>query len=156
MDNIENHGNTVMTAALHSSTPSGARPVTGYIADDLLHFHRPDGQLEYQRVMDFAKLKKADIAKLARVSPTSVRWDDKMPESVAERLQQIANIANLVAEFFHGDAKKVALWFSLPNPSLGDISPRDLIRAGRYKLLQNFVLDAREAEYAGRGKAAST
>jgi hypothetical protein len=36
----------------------------------------------------------------------------------------------------------------LPNPILGNISPRNMIRAGRYKRLINFVLGAREAERA--------
>jgi hypothetical protein len=51
-------------------------------------------------------------------------------------------------EYFNGDACKVALWFELANPMLGNISPRNMIRAGRYKRLLNFVLDSREAENA--------
>jgi len=34
------------------------------------------------------------------------------------------------------------LWFRLPNPLLGDVSPRDMIRYGRYAKLQEFVMDA--------------
>jgi len=51
---------------------------------------------------------------------------------------------NLVAEFFDGDPVKTALWFRTPNPMLGDMSPRDMIRYGRYKRLQKFILEARE------------
>ena len=43
---------------------------------------------------------------------------------------------------------KVGLWFELANPQLGGISPRTMIRAGRYKRLLNFVLEARAAEQA--------
>ena len=55
-----------------------------------------------------------------------------------------------VAEYFDGDAQKVALWFELRNPQLGNISPRNMIRGDRYKRLLNFVLEAREAEAAAR------
>lgn len=47
-----------------------------------------------------------------------------------------------VVEFFDGDTSRAALWFWLPNPLLGDISPRDMIRYGRYAKLQEFVTDA--------------
>ena len=77
-----------------------------------------------------------------------MRFDVNIPQPVAERLHELANIANLVAEFFKGDAHKVGLWFELANPMLGNISPRTMIRAGRYKRLLNFVMEAREAEQA--------
>ena len=44
--------------------------------------------------------------------------------------------------FFEGDVAKTALWFRLPNPLLGDVSPRDMIRYGRYARLQEFVVEA--------------
>lgn len=74
-----------------------------------------------------------------------------MPEnhsltSYVNREDLLANIANLVSEYFQGDAQKVKLWFHLPNPMLGNISPRDMVRLGRYERLLNFVLDAHEAE----------
>jgi hypothetical protein len=94
------------------------------------------------------QLSKADLSKLAGVAKSSVRFDANIPAPVAERLREIANIANLVAEFFNGDAQKVGLWFELPNTMLGNISPRNMIRADRYKRLINFVLNAREAERA--------
>jgi hypothetical protein len=68
--------------------------------------------------------------------------------SPQQRLREIANIANLVAEFFNGDVQKVGLWFEVANPSLGNVSPRNMIRIGRHKRLLNFVLRAREAEAA--------
>jgi hypothetical protein len=50
-----------------------------------------------------------------------------------------------VAGYFEGDIEKTALWFRTPNPMLGNISPRDMIRFGRYKRLLKFVTEAREA-----------
>lgn len=126
---------------------AGSHPITGHIADDVLGLYR-GGEPDYRRVADLARLSKEDLSKIAKVSKSSVRFDDAIPAAVAERLREIANIANLVAEFFEGDAHKVGLWFELPNPQLGNISPRTMIRGNRYKRLLNFVLDAREAEHA--------
>lgn len=100
--------------------------------------------LDYSRVSNFLELNKKELSKVAGVSAQSVRFDHKIPNDLKERLEQIANICNLVAEVFDGDAKKTALWFRTPNPMLGDLSPRDMIRYGRYKRLQKFVLNARE------------
>jgi hypothetical protein len=130
-----------------TATSTSTRPITGHIANDLLGFYR-EGRTDYKRVADVAKLSKEDLSKIADVAKSSVRFDEAIPAAVAERLREIANIANLVAEYFNGDAQKVGLWFELPNPMLGNVSPRTLIRGNRYKRLLNFVLDAREAEAA--------
>jgi hypothetical protein len=126
--------------------PNPRAPIVSHIAtQDLLRLYR-DGHPDYKRIADLTKLSKADLSKIAQVAKSSVRFDAHIPEPVAVRLREIANIANLVAEFFGGDAQKVALWFEIANPMLGNISPTDMIRFGRYKRLLNFVSDAREAE----------
>ena len=128
-------------AAVRRTSPS----IVSHIAkDDPLHFYR-DGHPDYKRVADFVKLNKVDLGRIAGVAKSSVRFDAHIPEPVAERLREIANIANLVAQFFEGDAQKVGLWFEIANPLLGNVSPRDMIRIGRYKPLLSFVLEAREA-----------
>jgi hypothetical protein len=101
-----------------------------------------DQTLKAREVVDFLQLKKPDVAKVAGVAPASVRFDHKMPREVHERLEEIANICALVAEFFAGDVTKTALWFRTRNPLLGDISPRDMIRFGRYGKLRQFVMEA--------------
>ena len=105
-----------------------------------------DGRPDYKRIAELTKLSKTDLGKISQVAKSSVRFDAHIPEPVAERLREIANIANLVAEFFAGDAQKVGLWFEIANPMLGNISPRTMIRLGKYKRLLSFVLQAREAE----------
>lgn len=135
------------TAALEMPKILQTRPITGHIAEDVLGLTRK-GQTDYRRVVELVQLSKEDLSKIANVAKSSVRFDEAIPLPVAERLREIANIANLVGEFFDGNPEKVALWFELPNPLLGDISPRNMIRGGRYKRLLNFVLDAREAERA--------
>lgn len=131
---------------------AGMKPGIAAIADhiaqqDLLGLLR-DGKPDYKRIAGLVRLSKSDLGKLANVATSSVRFDANIPVPVAERLRELANIANLVAEYFNGDVHKVGLWFELPNPMLGNISPRNMIRGGRYKRLLNFVLDAREAERA--------
>lgn len=98
--------------------------------------------LNGRKVVDFLDLKKPEVAKVAGVATASVRFDKKMPAEVRERVEGIANIIELVAQFFDGDVGKTALWFKTPNPMLGNISPRDMIRYGRYDRLRRFVVDA--------------
>ncbi len=130
-----------------STIATAANPITGHVANDVLGFYS-QGSPDYKRVADLVRLSKEDLSKIAKVAKASVRFDEAIPSAVAERLREIANIANLVAEYFGGDERKVGLWFELPNPMLGSISPRTMIRGNRYKRLLNFVLDAREAESA--------
>jgi len=74
-----------------------------------------------------------------------VRFDSRIPAELRERLTEIATICELVAEHFDGDVAKTALWFRVPNPLLGNLSPRDQIRLGRYRKVLKFVFEAREA-----------
>ena len=117
--------------------------------------------LKAREVAQFLDLGKRDVAKLAGVAPASVRFDQKIPREVLERLQEIANICGLVAQFFAGDVAKTALWFKTANPLLGNITPRDMIRCGRYKKLHRFVMSAMEENAAGqrtkaRGRASAS
>lgn len=91
-------------------------------------------------VQSFLGLKKEDVSRLADVSPKSVRFDDAMPEPVRERLQEMAVAINWVARVFGGDVDKTVAWFQTRNPLLGDISPRDMIRLGRFEQLRKFIL----------------
>ncbi len=114
-----------------------------------------DTGFQAKSVADFLDLRNAEVAKIARIAKNSVRFDDEIPRDMRERLEEIANICNLVAQFFAGDAQKTVLWFRTKNPMLGDISPRDMIRFGRYDKLRRFVIDAqtgRDADRHARGK----
>jgi hypothetical protein len=55
---------------------------------------------------------------------------------------ELEQLCEQVVGFFEGDVNRAALWFRLPNPLLGDLSPRDMIRYGRYAKLQQFVTEA--------------
>ena len=67
-----------------------------------------------------------------------------MPRELSEILLQWAVLFNKVAEHFKGDVHKTNLWFNVPNPLLGNVSPKDMIRLGRYKKLYSFVVQAIE------------
>ena len=131
--------------------------VFGTVADrDYLGFWANE-TLNARGVMDFLDIDKRDVAKDAGVAPASVRFDQNIPKAVLDHLERIANICALVAQFFAGDVRKTALWFKTKNPLLGDISPRDMIRYGRYEKLRRFVMEALEenaaAAAAGEGRA---
>lgn len=107
-----------------------------------------------KRVPDFLDLKKEDVSHITNVSVNSVRYDEAMPEQVRARLEEIANTINWVARAFGGDADKTATWFRMPNPLLGDVSPRDMIRLGRYERLRKFIINAmKERETQAPAKA---
>ena len=97
---------------------------------------------EPKRVPEALGLKKQDVSRLASVSVKSVRYDDAMPEQMRERLEEIAQTVNLVAQMFDGDAEKAVAWFKARNPMLGDVSPREMIRLGRYERLRKFIVNA--------------
>ena len=111
------------------------------VPDDLLHFGHGDS-FDAKRVPSLLGLKKEDVSRLASVSVKSVRYDDAIPEQMRERLEEIASTINMVAKAFDGDAEKTSAWFRARNPMLGDVSPRDMIRLGRYERLRKFVINA--------------
>ena len=111
------------------------------VPDDILQFGHGDS-FDAKRVPSLLGLKKEDVSRLASVSVKSVRYDDAIPEQVRERLEEIANTINMVARAFDGDPDKTTAWFRARNPMLGDVSPRDMIRLGRYERLRKFIINA--------------
>lgn len=58
------------------------------------------------------------------------------------RSRELANLANLVSDYFEGDQDRVALWLGTANPMLGGISPTELVCMGRYQVVLDYVLEA--------------
>jgi hypothetical protein len=134
----------VWSIAVLTAVPTG-HPIMDYTPALFQNVARHDrlgfwgGQkLDYRRVAEFLDLTTQDVARLSGVAKSSVRFDDKIPLEVKERLEWTANICNLVFDFFGNDAT-TALWFKAPNPMLGIVAPRDMIRLGGYKKLLLFV-----------------
>lgn len=99
------------------------------------------GRPDYQRVVELLDFNKKDVATATNVPRVSVRYDQKIPAELADRFREWAIALNLVAQYFN-DEEKTVLWFKTPNPLLGDIAPRDMIRVGRFKKLLRFILNA--------------
>lgn len=111
------------------------------VPDDVLAFGRGTG-FNPKMVADWMSLDNADVSRISAVSRKSVRYDQNMPKAVGERLEEIAQVANMVARIFNGDAVKTAQWFKTKNPMLGDVSPRDMVRLGRYDRLRKYIITA--------------
>lgn len=95
-----------------------------------------------KKVVDFLEFNKEDVAKATGLPKASIRYDERIPDELVQRLLEIGVICELVANYFKGDLQKTALWFRIKNPALGNISPRDMIRYGRYQKLVKFVQNA--------------
>ena len=95
-----------------------------------------------KKVVEFLDLSRSDISKAMKMDKESVRFDDQITKDLERRLYEIANICELMAGYFNGDIQKTALWFKIKNPVLGGITPRDMIRYGRYKKLELFIRNA--------------
>lgn len=109
--------------------------------NDSLKFWRDHG-LDYERVRDIVGLSNSDLSRVAEIARSSVRFDSRIPPELKDRMEQIANCCAMLADHFNGDAQKVSLWFKAPNPMLGNVSPRDMIRYGRFAKLQRFIVEA--------------
>lgn len=117
--------------------------------DDKLGFGS-GSQFRPKSVVDWLSFSNEDVSRIAAVSRASVRYDESAPKAVLERMQEIANIANMVASIFE-DPDKTALWFKTKNPMLGDVTPRDMVRLGRYDRLRKFIISAM-SDRAANGK----
>jgi hypothetical protein len=93
------------------------------------------------KVAEFLNYKKEDVSVASGVPVSSVRYDDRMPGDLRQRMLEWAVAINLVGHFFK-DQDKTILWFQVPNPLLGNIAPRDMIRIGRFEKLLKFIQTA--------------
>jgi len=107
-------------------------------------------------VVKFLRFSKADVASISMVAATSVRYDQRMPRAMLQRLARIAHICALVARHFEGDAARTRLWFTTSNPWLEYNTPRDMILLGRCDALHRLVAEAREPDAAAADPGSGT
>ncbi len=119
----------------------GTVPTSNYLG----LFGAGAGETDLKKTADFLEFKKNDVATATNIPVHSVRFDARIPAEAKERLTEIATVCELVAGYFGGDIAKTALWFKVANPLLGNLSPRDQIRLGRYRKVLKFVLQAQDA-----------
>ena len=109
--------------------------------EDYLSLFASSGKPDYQKVVELLEFKKKDVAKASNVPEESVRYDQKMPKELQDRLTEWAMALAVVGRYFK-DLQKTVLWFKVPNPLLGNIAPREMIRVGRFNKLFRFILNA--------------
>ncbi len=107
--------------------------------NDPCHLFMESGAPDAQKVLGLLKFTKQELAVATNTPISSIHYDDKMSQELKDCLLEWAVALNLVAIFFNNDIHKTTLWFSTPNPLLGDISPREMIIVGRFKKLYAFI-----------------
>ncbi len=108
---------------------------------DVCHLFYKNLQPDTKRVAKFLNYNKEDISAAANVPLSSVRFDERIPEALLERAREWAIAINLVGDFFQ-DERKTMFWFQTPNPLIGNISPKEMIRRGRFRKLLEFIQTA--------------
>jgi len=109
--------------------------------DHLSLFKSGTGRPDYQKVVKLLDFKKKDVARAFHLPVQSVRYDQKIPKELAERITEWAIALATVADYFQ-DSQKTMLWFRTANPLLGNVAPREMLRFGRFKKLHRFILNA--------------
>ncbi len=97
------------------------------------------GRVQLEEVRKLLELSKREFARAAQASQKQMADALKIPKEIEERVRIWALVLEEVARFFDGDVKKTALWFNIPNPLLGELSPRDMILYGRARKLLQIV-----------------
>lgn len=103
--------------------------------------YNEQGRVQLEEVRKLLDLSKSDFAKAAHSSQKQMADALRIPKEVEERVRVWALVLEEVARFFDGDVKKTVLWFNIPNPLLGEVSPRDMILYGRASKLLQIVRD---------------
>jgi hypothetical protein len=96
-----------------------------------------------KKVMNMLHFSKDDLAVATGFSARKIRLDERMQAEIENRIREWALAINLVAGFFK-DINKTILWFQTPNPLLGNVSPANMIKMGRFGKLLRFIQTARE------------
>jgi hypothetical protein len=99
------------------------------------------GRTDYRKVVELLALSKQEVARASNVPKQFVRYDQRIPKELENRIKEWAIAVAQVAAYFR-DAQKTALWFQVPNPQLGNVPPRDMIRFGRFRKLNRFIFNA--------------
>lgn len=126
--------------------------MTNQAQGDLFEASPPDyfglfnasGTANAKKIAQLLNYRRQDISIAADTPLSRVRLEpNKIPRELLERVAEWGLALNSVGNFFK-DVKRTVLWFQTPNPMLGNISPREMIRMGRFKKLWIFIQTALE------------
>jgi len=109
------------------------RKILSFIYDE-------NNEVNVRELMGFLHLEKSEIAALCGIKQESVRFDERMPVDVRNLFIEIANMCELVGQYFEGDPVKTETWFKVVNPKLNNQSPVHLIKAGKCKDITDLLL----------------
>ena len=59
-----------------------------------------------------------------------------------------AELRGILHDYFDGDTDKVTLWLATANPSLGNVIPNDMLKAGKLDNLLKFARSAMDEHEA--------
>lgn len=108
---------------------------------DILGLFSEQGRPDARKITELLDYRRQDVSVATGVPVSKVRLDNRIPREVLERVSEWGVALNLVGNFFKNQQKTV-LWFKTPNPMLGNVTPRDMIRMGRFKKLMVFIQTA--------------
>ncbi|MBN20375.1 MAG: hypothetical protein CL678_03730 [Bdellovibrionaceae bacterium] len=112
--------------------------------NDYFGLFGPEGQPDAQKITDLLRYRRKDVSVASDIPLNKVRLEPtRIPRELLERVAEWGVALNLVGNFFK-DKKKTILWFQTPNPMLGNMSPREMIKVGRFKKLLTFIQTALE------------
>ena len=87
--------------------------------------------------------KEEKIVKALKKTGKFKKGDPAMYAIAASRAEALDKVGKEDADIDNdGDTDKTVLWFKARNPLLGDISPKEMIRLGRYERLRKFIINA--------------
>ena len=112
--------------------------------NDVLNLFNKNGEPDAGRIADILNYGRKDVSVATDIPLDKVRLESlRIPRELKERIREWGTAINLVANHFK-DEKKTVLWFQTPNPMLGNVSPREMIIAGRFRKLLKFIQTALE------------
>lgn len=97
------------------------------------------GDFNYHEAAKFFGMDKKKVAKAAGVAEASVRYDARMPTDLKDFFMEIISVLSVVSSHLGHDKEKTKLWFSMPNPLLGGVTPAEMIFIGKHKKLMKLI-----------------
>jgi len=119
--------------------PASSTDLFATAATDHLGIFDDDGEPDAKKIAAILHYNRRDVSAAADLPISKVRLEpNRIPRELAQRITEWGIALNTVAEHFK-DPKRTILWFGTPNPLLGNLAPRDMIRLGRSKKLFRFI-----------------
>jgi hypothetical protein len=111
------------------------------VPPDRFKLLKSNNEPDSERIKTFLSLRNEEVSAATSIPLPSVRFDERMPAALRDRLVEWAVAINLVGNFFQNEQQTI-LWFQTPNPLLGNITPKEMIRRGRFRKLLQFIQTA--------------